>query len=60
VTDPARSLGVHLAHAFEDPGRLSQALTHRSYANEHPDAPDNETLAFLGDAVLSLVVAEHL
>ena len=39
---------------------LSQALTHRSYTNEHPEAPDNETLAFLGDAVLGLVVAEHV
>ena len=35
-------------------------MTHRSYANEHPSEPDNETLAFLGDAVLGLVVAEHL
>src|SRR5262249_51157152 len=45
---------------FEDSRLLAQALTHRSYANEHPDASDNETLAFLGDAVLALVVAEHL
>lgn len=37
-----------------------QALTHRSYANEHPPEPDNEALAFLGDAVLDLVVAERL
>jgi ribonuclease-3 len=35
-------------------------VTHRSYANEHPPEPDNEALAFLGDAVLGLVVAEHL
>ncbi len=35
-------------------------MTHRSYTNEHPDAPDNEALAFLGDAVLGLVVAERL
>jgi ribonuclease III len=39
---------------------LVQALTHRSYANEHPPEPDNEALAFLGDAVLDLVVAERL
>src|SRR5262249_1512549 len=37
-----------------------QALTHRSYANEHPPEPDNEALAFLGDAVLGLIVAERL
>jgi ribonuclease-3 len=60
VTDPSQVLGAHLAHRFRDPQLLSRALTHRSYANEHPDAPDNETLAFLGDAVLGLVVAEHV
>jgi ribonuclease-3 len=60
VTDPAQILGAHLAHRFQDSRLLSRALTHRSYTNEHPDAPDNETLAFLGDAVLGLVVAEHV
>jgi ribonuclease III len=55
-----RELGVRLGHDFQDRGRLLQALTHPSYANEHPPEPDNEALAFLGDAVLALVVAEHL
>lgn len=37
------------------------ALTHRSYANEHPEAgEDNERLEFLGDAVLGFVVGELL
>ena len=39
---------------------LLQALTHPSYAHEHPPAGHNETLAFLGDAVLGLVVADLL
>jgi ribonuclease III len=39
---------------------LLQALTHPSYAHEHPPATHNETLAFLGDAVLGLVVADLL
>ena len=40
---------------------LYQALTHRSYANEHPEAADNnERLEFLGDAVLGFVVGEML
>jgi ribonuclease-3 len=39
---------------------LGQALTHASYAHEHPPAAHNETLAFLGDAVLGLVVADLL
>jgi ribonuclease-3 len=60
LTDPAHALGARLGHEFKDPCLLAQALTHRSYANEHPDAADNEALAFLGDAVLGLVVAEHV
>ncbi len=37
------------------------ALTHSSYANEHPEfLGDNERLEFLGDAVLGFVVAEML
>jgi ribonuclease-3 len=39
---------------------LLRALTHPSYAHEHPPMPHNETLAFLGDAVLNLAVAEFL
>jgi ribonuclease-3 len=39
---------------------LVRALTHPSYAHEHPPAAHNETLAFLGDAVLGLVVADLL
>ena len=39
---------------------LLQALTHSSYAHEHPPTAHNETLAFLGDAVLGLVVADLL
>jgi ribonuclease-3 len=57
---PPFALGARLGHEFQDGDLCLQALTHRSYANEHPPAPDNETLAFLGDAVLGLVVAEHL
>ncbi|HXJ83962.1 MAG TPA: ribonuclease III domain-containing protein [Candidatus Methylomirabilis sp.] len=60
MADPASTLGTHLRHEFQDLDLLGQALTHSSYANEHPGAPDNERLAFLGDAVLALVVAEHL
>jgi ribonuclease-3 len=39
---------------------LIRALTHASYANEHPPEPDNEALALVGDAALGLVVAEHV
>ncbi len=59
-SDAANALRARLGHTFQDPARLTQALTHPSYANEHPSEPDNEALAFLGDAVLALIVAEHL
>lgn len=43
-----------------DPQLLELALTHRSWAFEHGGAPHNERLEFLGDAVLGVVVTEHL
>ena len=58
--DPRSALGARLGHAFRDPGRLLEALTHRSFSNENPGCPDNERLALLGDAMLALVVAERL
>ncbi len=58
--DPLVALAQRLGHAFADPDLLTRALTHSSYANEHPPAGDNESLALLGDAALALVVAEHL
>ena len=47
---------------FKDKNLLKQAFTHRSYLNENPDSDlyHNERLEFLGDAVLELIVTEHL
>lgn len=47
---------------FTDPDMLTQAFVHRSYLNEHPDfrLGHNERLEFLGDAVIEMVVTEHL
>jgi ribonuclease-3 len=43
---------------FNDSRLLTQALTHRSYSNEHPEeGEDNERLEFLGDAILNFVIA---
>ena len=58
--DPIRALEERLGHRFKDRDLLLRALTHLSYANEQPPTPDNGSLAFLGDALLSLIVAEHL
>lgn len=53
-----KTLGV----TFQNVDTLRQALVHRSYLNEHTSFPldQNERLEFLGDAVLELVVTEHL
>jgi len=48
-----------IGHRFKSPTRLLEALTHRSFANEH-DAVDNERLEFLGDAVLGLCTSTML
>ncbi len=55
-------LEARLGYIFDDPSLLREALTHSSYANEHGGtrADCNERLEFLGDAVLSTVVARHL
>ena len=51
-----------LGYQFEDPRLLEEALTHPTYAHEHPDPElkDNQRLEFLGDAVLNLVVGHQL
>ncbi|WKZ35539.1 MAG: ribonuclease III [Anaerolineales bacterium] len=57
--EPASSLDERLGLSFSDIPLLTRALTHRSYANEHSDAvEDNERLEFLGDAVLDFIVGE--
>jgi ribonuclease III len=47
---------------FKDINLLKQAVVHRSYLNEHPKfgLDHNERLEFLGDAVLEIIVTEHL
>jgi ribonuclease-3 len=54
------ALERRLGHRFRDPSLIERALTHASYAHEHPPALDQEPLALLGDAALGLVVAERL
>lgn len=49
-----------LGYRFQDRRRLEQALTHRSFAHETGagELSDNESLEFLGDAVLGFVIAD--
>jgi len=53
-----KKLGLH----FKDKELLTRAFTHRSYLNENPNSKlkHNERLEFLGDAVMELIVTEHL
>ena len=50
------SLAHKISYRFQDQALIERALTHRSVVGE----PNNETLEFLGDAVLSLITAEEL
>ncbi|MEH2416131.1 ribonuclease III [Nostoc sp.] len=45
---------------FDHSTLLVQALTHRSYVNEHPTSKHNERLEFLGDALLNFLSGEYL
>ncbi|MGH8039361.1 MAG: ribonuclease III [Stenotrophomonas sp.] len=47
--------GDRIGHAFNDPGLLQQALTHRSAGT-----PNNERLEFLGDSIVNMMIAEAL
>lgn len=62
MTKDFAALEARLGISFKNKDLLTQAFVHRSYLNEHPSFPfnHNERLEFLGDAVLELVVTEHL
>jgi len=51
----------NLTKYFTGNNLLEQALTHRSWVNEHPNQRgNNERLEFLGDAVLEFIVSKEL
>jgi ribonuclease-3 len=62
--DPLHKVQASLNHEFRDPALLKLALTHPSYAHEHPEEGGeehhNQRLEFLGDAVLDFLVAAWL
>jgi ribonuclease-3 len=62
LRDEFDELQMRIEYRFRDRGLLEHALTHKSRAAEDASGgvADNESLEFLGDAVLGLVVADTL
>ena len=55
MIDKLKRLEKKIGHTFVDEDLLKRAITHRSAGSRH-----NERLEFLGDSILSLVIAEAL
>lgn len=57
-----KELQQKIHYSFKDEDLLKQALVHSSYANEgkKKQHQNNERLEFLGDSVLSIIVADYL
>lgn len=51
-----------LDYRFKTPSLLLQALTHRSFVNEHEEEKlrNNESLEFLGDSVLGFLISSRI
>ncbi len=58
-----KELTAYIGYRFKDLSLLQTALTHSSYTNEcrkESPMPCNERMEFLGDAVLQIIVSDHL
>jgi len=55
LIDILRRLQLRVGHEFKNSALLEQALTHRSFSKNH-----YERLEYLGDALLSAIIAEQL
>ena len=58
LTDKLADCQKKLAYSFKNIKLLENALTHTSFKT--PFNPSNERLEFLGDAILGMVISEHL
>ncbi len=58
--DAAEFLEDALDYRIGNEVLLATALTHGSYASEHPGATDYQRLEFLGDAVLEVTVTRYI
>lgn len=60
---PTRELEKYTGYHFKNPQLLETALTHSSYTNEcrkENAVVCNERMEFLGDAVLQIIISDHL
>jgi ribonuclease-3 len=57
-----KQIEKRIGYNFKNRNLLAQAMTHSSYAYENKKKvnADNETLEFLGDSVIGLVIADYL
>jgi ribonuclease III len=55
-----RALSGRLPRRFTDEELLARAVAHRSWCAETSGVASNERLEFLGDAVLGLIVTDHI
>ncbi len=62
MVEKLKAVEKKLGYEFKSSELLRQALTHSSYAHEHPgeNLQDNEILEFLGDSVVGLIIADYL
>lgn len=60
--DKLLELEKRIGYKFNNLENLKNAITHRSFANEHRNSQikDNERLEFLGDAILDLIISKYL
>jgi len=61
LTSP-RDLEIIIGYSFRNQDLLLQALTHRSFVNEHEAEKlhNNESLEFLGDSVLGFLISSRI
>ncbi len=57
-----KELEKAINYTFKNINLITEALTHSSYSNESKEQciVNNERLEFLGDAVLSVIISEHI
>ncbi len=60
MAEDIQKFKYRINYEFNDISLLRRALTHRSYAAESNLDYDNQRLEFLGDAVLEIVLTDHL